>query len=572
MADKNFKVKTGLDIPVPLPVSMGGTGQTSSSNFLNEVLPSQTNNSGKALQTDGTNVSWITLPTGYSIGNTASRPASPSNGQLYSNTQTGFVEIYSSTYGWEVLGLAPTAPTSVVATNQGSGRAYNNGQASVSFTPPTTAARSYTVTSSPGSFTATGTSSPIVITGLQSSTSYTFTATSTNGYGTSAASAASAGITATTVPQAPTIGTAAASTATQVAVTFTAGATGGSAITQYTVTSTPGSITATGSSSPITVSNLTTGTSYTFKVTATNANGTSAESAASNSATPQFQGVPLLGTWIQGTSRPTTISNASHWGITTVSGQSRVYTSDADRSSSYRYNDGKGGSWTTASSRPEGQGLSTSSKYYTSDNRVYTVGGDTGDPDNVYALNAEGNSWSTYTQSPISASWGNGAYFNGHLYTMNNLGGSPVHASARTTTNNGTSWSSYAATPEYRYGGNSAPMHNKLLYWGGFAQGWAGSTSVYSTTGSGSWTTETAAPHTGNTFLPYGFATNGTYSRVYTISGNTIWSRTHDSGTWVQEASLSGRNIRLIMMVQNGSELWVQAQATDGTIWYQRLL
>ena len=146
MADKNFKVKTGMDISVPLPVSMGGTGQTSSSSFLNEVLPSQTNNSGKALQTDGTNVSWITLPTGYSIGNTASRPASPSNGQLYSNTETGFVELYSSTYGWEALGALPSAPTSVAATNQGSGRSFNNGQASVSFTTPTGGARSYTVT------------------------------------------------------------------------------------------------------------------------------------------------------------------------------------------------------------------------------------------------------------------------------------------------------------------------------------------------------------------------------------------------------------------------------------------
>lgn len=39
MADKNFKVKTGLDLPAPLPVSQGGTGQTSTTNALNSFLP-----------------------------------------------------------------------------------------------------------------------------------------------------------------------------------------------------------------------------------------------------------------------------------------------------------------------------------------------------------------------------------------------------------------------------------------------------------------------------------------------------------------------------------------------------
>jgi hypothetical protein len=87
------------------------------------------------------------------------------------------------------------------------------------------------------------------------------------------------------VPQAPTIGTATLSDQ-SASVTFTANGTGGSAITGYTVTSSPGSLTATGSSSPLTVSGLTGGTVYTFTVTATNASGTSAASAASNSVSP----------------------------------------------------------------------------------------------------------------------------------------------------------------------------------------------------------------------------------------------------------------------------------------------
>lgn len=184
----------------------------------------------------------------------------------------------------------PSAPTIGTATDVGTGRAYNNGAATVTFTAPTFDGKSpitsYTVTSSPGGFTASGASSPITVTGLASSTSYTFTVTATNAVGTSAASSASNSITATTVPQAPTIGTASSSTSGTASITFTANATGGKTVSTYTATSSPGSITGSSATSPISVTGLTNGTSYTFTVTATNANGTSAASAASNSVTP----------------------------------------------------------------------------------------------------------------------------------------------------------------------------------------------------------------------------------------------------------------------------------------------
>lgn len=93
-------------------------------------------------------------------------------------------------------------------------------------------------------------------------------------------------------PGAPTIGTATAGNATA-SVTFTAPTCTGypAGVTSYTVTSTPGCITASGASSPISVTGLTNNTAYTFKVKAQNSSGLfGACSAASNSVTPSNAG------------------------------------------------------------------------------------------------------------------------------------------------------------------------------------------------------------------------------------------------------------------------------------------
>jgi hypothetical protein len=66
-------------------------------------------------------------------------------------------------------------------------------------------------------------------------------------------------------------------------VAYTAATLGANA-SSFTATSNPGSLTGTGSS-PITVSGLTSATNYIFTVTATNSNGTSAASSASNQIT-----------------------------------------------------------------------------------------------------------------------------------------------------------------------------------------------------------------------------------------------------------------------------------------------
>jgi hypothetical protein len=182
----------------------------------------------------------------------------------------------------------PYAPASVSGVDYGTARAYNNARADITFTAPVhnggLPVTGYTVTSSPGGLTATGASSPLSVTGLSSSTNYTYNVTATNAIGTGSA-ITSGQIFATTIPQPVTIGTATATGAAGTAtVAYTPNGTGGKTVT-YTATSSPGSITATGTS-PITVTGLTNGTSYTFTVVAANANGAAAASAASNAVTP----------------------------------------------------------------------------------------------------------------------------------------------------------------------------------------------------------------------------------------------------------------------------------------------
>jgi hypothetical protein len=58
MANTDFKVKNGIDVQTPIPVSMGGTGQTSTTNTLNSLLPVQTSALNKFLYSDGTNPAW----------------------------------------------------------------------------------------------------------------------------------------------------------------------------------------------------------------------------------------------------------------------------------------------------------------------------------------------------------------------------------------------------------------------------------------------------------------------------------------------------------------------------------
>ncbi len=197
--------------------------------------------------------------------------------------------------------LVPDAPTIGTATSGGV-----DANASVTFTPPVRTGGSpitgYTVTSTPGSFTGTGSSSPIVVNNLLNNTAYTFAATATNAVGTGAASSASNQITtpATTVPQSPTINTVTPGHS-RIVIDFTPRNNGGSGVTVYHATANPGNHTGNNTVSPVTVTGLTDGVTYTVTVDATNANGTSVQSdPGTGTPTITVPDAPTIGTAVAG--------------------------------------------------------------------------------------------------------------------------------------------------------------------------------------------------------------------------------------------------------------------------------
>ena len=182
--------------------------------------------------------------------------------------------------------VPPDAPTNVRAV-------AGDGEATVSWNAPASDGGSpiieYTVVSDPGGLTAVvdGSTLSATVTGLTNGTAYTFTVTATNAAGTSDPAAPSAAVTPVGVPNPPT-GVIAVAGDAEATVTWSAPASdGGSPITEYTVVSDPGGVTAVvdGATLTSTVTGLTNGIAYTFRVTATNAAGTSNPSAPSSAVT-----------------------------------------------------------------------------------------------------------------------------------------------------------------------------------------------------------------------------------------------------------------------------------------------
>jgi hypothetical protein len=169
-------------------------------------------------------------------------------------------------------------------------------------------------------------------------------------------------------PDAPTIGTAVAGNQ-QATVPFTAPSSdGGSAITSYTATSSPGDITgilSQAGSGDIIVSGLTSGTAYTFTVTATNAIGTSSASAASNSiTTPSAVGDTYGG----GVVAYILVSGDSGYDANQQHG---LIAATSDQSSGIRWHNGSDGT-TGATGTAIGTGLSNTNTIITSQGETAT--------------------------------------------------------------------------------------------------------------------------------------------------------------------------------------------------------
>ena len=171
---------------------------------------------------------------------------------------------------------APGAPTAV----------GGDTQAIVTVTPLVSGAAvtSYTVTSTPDSrtCTVTGSSGSCTVTGLTNGTAYTFRSTATNGVGTSAASVASTAVTPWALPTAPTALVATPRDG-SAEIAFTPGAAGTMPIVNYAYTlddSAWVALSPDDTTSPITVTGLANGATYSIKLRAISAAGNGASSTA----------------------------------------------------------------------------------------------------------------------------------------------------------------------------------------------------------------------------------------------------------------------------------------------------
>ncbi len=248
---------------------------------------------------------------GIPKGNTANRSVvfpSPQIGDVYYNGQLEILEIFNGT-SFVAVSAPPATPSIVTPTDASSSNAYTStaGQLSVVFTAGLGGGtpNQYNAYTTAGGHSASSSSSTVTLTGLTPGTAYTVYGNAQNNFGTTVNTPNAAAVTPTTLPQVPTIGTATASASVnEVTVTWTLGNNGGKALSAITITPFLNGTTAETSRTAATTSStsytftqgqLTGSASYTFKVKATNANGTSADSTASNSATmPDIIAVDFL--------------------------------------------------------------------------------------------------------------------------------------------------------------------------------------------------------------------------------------------------------------------------------------
>jgi hypothetical protein len=228
---------------------------------------------------------------GIPSGDTDDRPSSPVIGDTYYNGELGQLEIYNGT-AWIAVSAPPLAPTIATPTNASGSDAYSStaGKLSVVFTKNSIGGEpiQYNAYTTSGGHTASSSTSTVTLTGLTPGTAYTVYGNVSNNFGTSTNTANASAVTPSTLPEAPTIGTATSGNA-SATLTFTAGNSGGSSITNYKYSTDGTTYTALSpadTTSPVTIPGLTNGTAYTIRLKAVNANGDSPASGQSNSVTP----------------------------------------------------------------------------------------------------------------------------------------------------------------------------------------------------------------------------------------------------------------------------------------------
>jgi predicted phage tail protein len=210
----------------------------------------------------------------------------------------------SAPSGSFVPAAVPDPPTGLVAT-------ADTGSVSVAFTPPadngSPPISSYSVscTSSDGggSASASGASSPVIVSGLTNVRTYTCAATATNDIGTGLPSAASNAVVPEAVPTAPTLLAAVAGNAKATLNWTTPSNSASAGITGYVVTGYVGYYavlhqTFNSTATTQVIAGLTNGKTYAFRVAAANTNGTGAPSAAMSAG---VIGAPKAPTGLQAT-------------------------------------------------------------------------------------------------------------------------------------------------------------------------------------------------------------------------------------------------------------------------------
>ncbi|MCL5666257.1 MAG: hypothetical protein M1383_00570 [Patescibacteria group bacterium] len=146
----------------------------------------------------------------------------------------------------------------------------------------------------------------------------------------------------------------------------------------YTASSTPGNTTATSSTTSITVTGLTNGQAYTFKVTATNAAGTSTPSSASNSVTPALITYTIGGT-ISGLTGTLVLQNNGGDNLSTTTNGSFVFATAITNGSAYNASvltqpSGQTCTITNGSGNVSGANV-TNISVSCANNSTYTIGG-----------------------------------------------------------------------------------------------------------------------------------------------------------------------------------------------------